>query len=1262
MECIIQLNVRGLKQESNSFHKVKKCVSILENVQSTHVFNLQETHLISDREIPKKFHNFDHLYHVLSSHATEHDKGAGILLFINKTEDILESESLHPGRLLYTKTKNKTSGDIKNVFSFYGKSQTSKYNIKNMLAKISNRISENHLENVMVIGDFNFVTSPLDRNNSQFSGVDNNYRHEWTKLQLECGLTDAFRVSNPKKRAYTYRHTNGKSCSRIDRIYLSSECTGKIISNKFEYSSESDHQIVHMNLAKKVSIGPSQWIFNNTLLQDEKFTTEIEEIIRSFTECKDDFQSKRVLWDFLKQNIASAAKAFSICKSRQEKKHIENIRYELEVLDTLGPEDKSIEIINRIEYLKEEECSYLTKKIQGSLLRSKLPGIEEGEFNLAYCSKLEKMKGEQNTIFSLMNNSGQLVEGTEKVIDVTYQFYKELYSKELEDTDAQDFFLQGVEKKLSEEDRRKLDDDFTKEEFQEALHELKKDKSPGCDGLTKEFYDFFWEKLQDLYVECIKEVEEVGELSELQKVGLIRISYKKNGRIHIGNYRPITLLNVDLKVLTRALAKRMMTVLPYLIHDNQTCVPGRKITKNIHIVQDLIDHINNIKGKGAFIFLDQEKAFDRISHSFMLKTLKAFGFGPRFINWVRIVYTDTKSAVKVNGFLTPEFSIQRGVRQGCPLSALLYVLCAEVLGIAIRASSEIEGFKFNGKEHKLSQYADDMTVYIRTMEALHALFKLLRKYEDATNAKLNVSKSEGLWVGQWKGNEEKPLDLKWTSTSVKFTGIYVGNDRSACSLQGFSEVLDKIKNKLAYWKGKYLSLKGRIKVLNIFVLSKVWYVIECQDIPNVLKKDLNKMIADYIWNDLHQRELGVLYLSLAEGGLNLQDPNIKSEVFRIKWLCQVLQSDDSSIESFLVNSLIGVHEKIKGLRILVSSNAYDKKINNDFYKNAVENFRRLDVKFYPKDIHSIRRNWIYNSQILTDSNGLCFKPPPRFPAYAPEFFCDLPVTIHPRELRGVYRSLIPKLNLAFHHIRYSDSEKDVYKIVVKEEEKVLFGMSFGELYEVIRNRKTKPSKLWVGKWEDDTGVIEDDWVNIWNNVHCNLLNPRIQSTLWECTHRNYMCAYFASMVFGDSAKCKLCYETQHSRTHIFTNCEAILRCHSHFLQFSSNLVNINSVNLMERAFGLKVEENDKKGMLRNYIHFSVRHIVFRNRYRSLSKNLLSTVRILIKRISCFIRNDLEQKFHHAKANNCIDDFESKFLIDNVLGVIIDNSLIVKDLT
>ena len=264
----------------------------------------------------------------------------------------------------------------------------------------------------------------------------------------------------------------------------------------------------------------------------------------------------------------------------------------------------------------------------------------------------------------------------------------------------------------------------------DALNDLKRNKSHGSDGLTKEFFDHFWPSLEDFYFDCINEIEMEGELTESQRLGLIRISYKKDGRIYIKNYRPITLLNVDLKILTRTLAKRLITVLPKLIHENQTCIPGRRITKNIHIVQDLIDLINKNKGKGAFIFLDQEKAFDRISHTFMLKTLRAFGFGDRFVNWVKIVYTNTRSAVKVNGHLTPELSIQRGVRQGCPLSALLYVLCAEVLGIAIRATSSIEGFKFNrNNEHKISQYADDLAAYISTIDSLKELFDLLGKYE-----------------------------------------------------------------------------------------------------------------------------------------------------------------------------------------------------------------------------------------------------------------------------------------------------------------------------------------------------------------------------------------------------------------------------------------------------------------------------------------------------------------------------------------------------
>ena len=99
----------------------------------------------------------------------------------------------------------------------------------------------------------------------------------------------------------------------------------------------------------------------------------------------------------------------------------------------------------------------------------------------------------------------------------------------------------------------------------------------------------------------------------------------------IKNYRPISLIIVDSKILTRTLATRMAKVLHKLIHRNQTCVPGRCICNNTHIIQDLIDVINMEGIGGALILLDQEKAFDRMSHSFIVKVLRKFGFGERFI-------------------------------------------------------------------------------------------------------------------------------------------------------------------------------------------------------------------------------------------------------------------------------------------------------------------------------------------------------------------------------------------------------------------------------------------------------------------------------------------------------------------------------------------------------------------------------------------------------------------------------------------------------
>ena len=213
------------------------------------------------------------------------------------------------------------------------------------------------------------------------------------------------------------------------------------------------------------------------------------------------------------------------------------------------------------------------------------------------------------------------------------------------------------------------------------------------------------------------------------------ISYKKNGREDIKNYRPISLLNVDIKIITRALAKTLAKVVGKLISRSQRGLPGRHISTNLHILQDLIDFINKNGLYCALIFLDQEKAFDRMSHNFMIKTLRHYGFGENFINWIKIIYKDCSSRVKVNGFTTPPFSIDRGVRQGCPLSCLLYVLCLESLCLEIKNNNKIIGIKFEGHEHKDIEYVDDMSLAITDLESIDEIFGTLGKFEKATNSK-----------------------------------------------------------------------------------------------------------------------------------------------------------------------------------------------------------------------------------------------------------------------------------------------------------------------------------------------------------------------------------------------------------------------------------------------------------------------------------------------------------------------------------------------
>ena len=143
----------------------------------------------------------------------------------------------------------------------------------------------------------------------------------------------------------------------------------------------------------------------------------------------------------------------------------------------------------------------------------------------------------------------------------------------------------------------------------------------------------------------------------------------------------------------------------------------------------------------------------------MRSVLLSMGFGPSFVQWVNLIYSKVQSCVNVNGYLSSFFSLSRGVRQGCPLSPLLYVLVSEVLAVNIRANPRIVGLSLPGVPAPLSpisQYADDTSIVITSDDSIHAVFKTFSLFERGSGAKLNQSKCKGLWISSWRGRQDPP--------------------------------------------------------------------------------------------------------------------------------------------------------------------------------------------------------------------------------------------------------------------------------------------------------------------------------------------------------------------------------------------------------------------------------------------------------------------------------------------------------------------------
>ena len=265
-------------------------------------------------------------------------------------------------------------------------------------------------------------------------------------------------------------------------------------------------------------------------------------------------------------------------------------------------------ILREYEHLKTELQTIYEDKGRAGIFRSKSRWVEKGEKPTKYFFNLERKNYNKKTISELRIDEETIVKDAKRIREAIEQFYSQLYKSErlLEQNDFESFIEDVKIPKLSTEDRENLEGPLTYEECKEALDNFETDKSLGEDGFTVEFYKFFSELLgQDLVASFIASYEE-NELPISQRRGIITLIPKDDGSLlELSNWRPVTLLNVDCKIATKAIAKRIEPLLKNVIYSDQTgFIKGRYIGENIRLITDIMEHTKAQNIPGILVSLD----------------------------------------------------------------------------------------------------------------------------------------------------------------------------------------------------------------------------------------------------------------------------------------------------------------------------------------------------------------------------------------------------------------------------------------------------------------------------------------------------------------------------------------------------------------------------------------------------------------------------------------------------------------------------------
>ena len=770
---------------------------------------------------------------------------------------------------------------------------------------------------LILCGDFNMVTDLThDRKGGNPRALHTAGSHSLQSFLSQHKLTDVWRSQHPRKQQYTWHCRYAPIGSRIDRIYLPSHWMPLAARSRIMPFSWSDHDLVvaEVEIPQSLPRGRGFWKLHPHLIQEEGYQLSFTEFWQLWQTKKPDFPDVGTWWEVGKYHIKQLSIMYSVQRRRQmtQQKQALERAYEREQALPAPDHERFQDLRNSLREIDEQQAKSI-------FVKAHMTEIEEGEKPTAYFFDFFRKRQVRTAIPKLtvkddQGNVTQEFTDTPQIIAETTRFYKALYTREEGlHRDKQDALLANLHRKLPPRTREALDVPLTPAEIAAAVARSENNKSPGCDGLPYEFYKAFWPILcEDFYDLQAYLLNDAGVMTVSQRRAVINLLHKTGDKADLQNWRPISLLCTDYKIIAKALADKLLKVTATVLSEDQTCgVPGRAITSNLMVTRDIIEYTNQKAIPGYIITVDQEKAFDRVDRDFLFRVLETMNFGPNVLRWLKTIYTTPETSVLVNGHPSEFFVTTRGIRQGCPLSSILYSLLAETLGEAIRQNPDIEGLHLPGAQEqlKVSQYADDADFYISHRTKIDTVFAVLTDFQLATGSRIKPSKTKAMCLGGAAPNHDHHQNIQWRDDEgLEILGIHFFRDPLRTTNFNWTLRINQIEAYLAGIAGRDLSLKGKVLNLNSKALAPLWYLAAIIPFPRWEVKKVNKLLFTYLWGEAKQEPIRrqTIFSPREKGGLSLKEPLTQSLALRTRFFRDIGDPTNTTKWTYLARYWLGV--------------------------------------------------------------------------------------------------------------------------------------------------------------------------------------------------------------------------------------------------------------------------------------------------------------------------------------------------------------------